>query len=79
MKMIMMCSLINVFWFFLSFKLNEIIFLYRYDVDIKYVFPISHSDCAPKPARADFSPILVEVGSKIPRKPGITYKVALGH
>ncbi|CAG9787124.1 unnamed protein product [Diatraea saccharalis] len=51
----------------------------RYDVDVKYVFPISHGDCSSKPAKADFSPIFVEVGSKVPRKPGISYNVGLGY
>ncbi|XP_053605721.1 uncharacterized protein Karl [Plodia interpunctella] len=51
----------------------------RYDVDVNYVFPISHNDCKSQPARPDFSPILVEVNSKIPRKPGISYNIGLGH
>ncbi|XP_072949994.1 apolipoprotein D [Epargyreus clarus] len=51
----------------------------RYDVDIKYVFPIPHDDCSSKPARADYSPILVEVGSKVPKRPGVSYNVAFGH
>ncbi|XP_041989053.1 uncharacterized protein LOC121740429 [Aricia agestis] len=45
----------------------------RYDVDVNYVFPIKHDDCSDKTARADDTPILIEVNSTIPRKPGVSY------
>ncbi|KAH9642177.1 hypothetical protein HF086_007676 [Spodoptera exigua] len=51
----------------------------RYDVDVNYVFPIPHKDCSTKPPMFDYSPILVEVGSKVPKRPGVSYKVAFGH
>ncbi|CAG4964669.1 unnamed protein product [Colias eurytheme] len=52
----------------------------RYDVDINYVFPISHKSCSSKPARPDDSPILVEVDSKIPKRPtDVSYKLAFGN
>ncbi|KAI8420755.1 hypothetical protein MSG28_007969 [Choristoneura fumiferana] len=47
----------------------------RYDIDMKYVFPIPHDNCKDKPARADYSPVLVEVDSKVPQKPGVSYNV----
>ncbi|CAG4974867.1 unnamed protein product [Parnassius apollo] len=47
----------------------------RYDVDIKYVFPISHNNCTSTPAKFNYSPILVEVGSKTIKRPKIEYNV----
>lgn len=54
-------------------------FFFRYDVDVNYVFPISHADCSDKTPKSDYSPILVEVGSNVPKKPGVSYNVAFGH
>ncbi|CAH3994274.1 unnamed protein product [Pieris brassicae] len=51
----------------------------RYDVDINYVFPIPHKDCSDKPARPDDSPVLVEVGSKVPLRPNVSYKISFGN
>ncbi|VVC96663.1 uncharacterized protein LOC126975906 [Leptidea sinapis] len=51
----------------------------RYDVDINYVFPIPHEDCSSKPARPDDSPIIVEVGSNIPKRPDTSYKLSFGN
>lgn len=50
-------------------------FTSRYDIDMKYVFPIPHDNCKDKPARADYFPILVQVDSKVPQKPGVSYNI----
>ncbi|KAJ0177909.1 hypothetical protein K1T71_006782 [Dendrolimus kikuchii] len=51
----------------------------RYDVDIKYVFPIPHKNCTGKPSKGEYGPIIVEAGSKMIRRPKVSYKVDFGH
>ncbi|KAG7309584.1 hypothetical protein JYU34_004048 [Plutella xylostella] len=51
----------------------------RYDVDVKYVFPISHEACSTRPPVYDYSPLMVGLGDKAPKKPSVTYNVAFGH
>ena len=47
----------------------------RYDVDINYVFPIPHDDCTEKPPNPNYGPILIEVDSKTPKRPKISYDI----
>ncbi|GBP51725.1 hypothetical protein EVAR_96276_1 [Eumeta japonica] len=50
----------------------------RYDVDVKYVFPIPHKNCSSTPASAYDFPMVVELGSKVPRRPKVNYKISSG-